>query len=53
MLGDAGFDVGTAPVGVSARNSVHALVETATVNGSIMGVIQAAGVSPTQSFLLI
>jgi hypothetical protein len=30
---DAGFDVGTATVDVSSRESVHALVETATTLG--------------------
>jgi NAD(P)-dependent dehydrogenase (short-subunit alcohol dehydrogenase family) len=46
---DAGFDVTTATVDVSERESVHALVETATNLGDITGVIHAAGVSPTQA----
>lgn len=49
VLGDAGFEVSTATVDVSSRQSVHALVETATTLGSITGVIHAAGVSPTQA----
>ena len=49
VLSDAGFDVSTASVDVSSRQSVHALVETATAIGAITGVIHAAGVSPTQA----
>ena len=49
VLGDAGFKVSTATVDVSSRQSVHALVQTATVIGAIAGVIHAAGVSPTQA----
>ena len=49
ILGDAGFEVSTATVDVSSRQSVHALVETATVLGDTTGVIHAAGVSPTQA----
>ncbi len=49
VLSDAGFEVSTATVDVSLRKSVHALVETATVIGTITGVIHAAGVSPTQA----
>jgi NAD(P)-dependent dehydrogenase (short-subunit alcohol dehydrogenase family) len=49
VLGDAGFEVSTAIVDVSSRKSVHALVETATAIGTIIGVIHAAGVSPTQA----
>lgn len=48
-LRDAGFDVSTTTVDVSSRKSVHSLVETATVIGSITGVIHAAGVSPSQA----
>ena len=43
---DAGFEVSTAIVDVSSRESVHALVETATALGDVTGVIHAAGVSP-------
>ena len=49
ILSDAGFEVSTATVDVSSRQSVHALVETATVLGDITGMIHAAGVSPTQA----
>ena len=49
FLGDAGFEVSTAIVDASSRESVHALVETATAVGTIAGVIHAAGVSPTQA----
>jgi len=49
VLSDAGFEVSTATVDVSSRQSVHALVVTATAIGSITGVIHAAGVSPTQA----
>ena len=49
VLSDAGFEVSTATVDVSSRQSVHALVEAATAIGSITGVIHAAGVSPTQA----
>ena len=49
VLSDAGFEVSTAIVDVSARKSVHALVETATAIGAITGLIHAAGVSPTQA----
>jgi len=49
VLDDAGFEVSTTIVDVSSRQSVHALVETATAIGSVTGVIHAAGVSPTQA----
>ena len=49
VLGDAGFEASTATVDVSSRQSVHALVETATAIGPVTGVIHAAGVSPTQA----
>lgn len=42
VLGDAGFEVSTATVDVSSRQSVHALVETAAATGTITGVIHAA-----------
>jgi NAD(P)-dependent dehydrogenase (short-subunit alcohol dehydrogenase family) len=48
-LSDAGFDVTTATVDVSSRVSVHALVEAATALGEVVGVIHAAGVSPSQA----
>src|SRR5215211_7580771 len=49
VLGNAGFEVSTATVDVSSRESVHALVETATALGDVTGVIHAAGVSPSQA----
>lgn len=49
VLENAGFEVSTSVVDVSSRQSVHALVETATEKGDIHGVIHAAGVSPTQA----
>jgi NAD(P)-dependent dehydrogenase (short-subunit alcohol dehydrogenase family) len=48
-MSDAGFDVSTATVDVSSRESVHALVETAAGFGDITGLIHAAGVSPSQA----
>lgn len=51
VVANAGFEVSTAVVDVSSRQSVHALVETATAIGAITGVIHAAGVSPTQASL--
>jgi NAD(P)-dependent dehydrogenase (short-subunit alcohol dehydrogenase family) len=49
VMFDAGFDVSTATVNVSSRESVHALVETATGFGDVTGLIHAAGVSPSQA----
>jgi len=49
VLSDAGFEVSTATVDVSSRESVRALVQTATALGEITGVIHAAGVSPSQA----
>ena len=49
VLRNAGFDVSTATVDASARESVHALAETATTFGDISGLIHAAGVSPSQA----
>jgi NAD(P)-dependent dehydrogenase (short-subunit alcohol dehydrogenase family) len=46
---DAGFDVSTATVDVSSRESVHALVEESLGFGDITGLIHAAGVSPSQA----
>ncbi|ANI77869.1 MULTISPECIES: SDR family oxidoreductase [Sphingobium] len=48
-LSDAGFEVTTATVDVSSRQSVEALVRQATGMGDITGLIQAAGVSPSQA----
>jgi len=48
-LEDAGFEVSTAKVDVSSRDSVQALVAIASGIGEISGLIHAAGVSPTQA----
>lgn len=49
VLSDAGFDVSTAVVDVSSRESVRALVETSAAAGELTGVIHSAGVSPSQA----
>jgi NAD(P)-dependent dehydrogenase (short-subunit alcohol dehydrogenase family) len=49
VLADAGFKVTTATVDVSSRADVDALVATATALGPVTGLIQAAGVSPSQA----
>src|SRR5690242_10721825 len=49
VLSKAGFEVSTATVDVSSRESVHSLVETATKIGNVTGLIHAAGVSPSQA----
>ena len=49
VLRNAGFEVSTATVDVSSRQSLHTLVETATALGDVTGVIHAAGVSPSQA----
>ena len=49
VFANAGFDVSTATVDVSSRESVHALVQAATALGEVTGVIHAAGVSPSQA----
>jgi NAD(P)-dependent dehydrogenase (short-subunit alcohol dehydrogenase family) len=49
VLSEAGFEVSTAIVDVSSRESVKALVETATAIGGVTGLIHAAGVSPSQA----
>ncbi|NNN08225.1 MAG: SDR family oxidoreductase [Acidimicrobiaceae bacterium] len=46
---NAGFEVSTATVDVSSRDSVNSLVRKATSFGSITGMIHAAGVSPSQA----
>ena len=45
VMRDAGYDVSTETVDVSARESVSALVKKATGSGDVTGVIHAAGVS--------
>src|SRR6195952_1299811 len=49
VLSDAGFEVSTATVDVSSRQSVRALAETAAALGPVTGLIHAAGVSPSQA----
>ncbi len=49
LLADAGFSVSTASVDISKRDSIEALVATATGLGDVTGVIHAAGVSPSQA----
>jgi NAD(P)-dependent dehydrogenase (short-subunit alcohol dehydrogenase family) len=49
ILSNAGFEVSTATIDVSARDSVHGLVQSATDLGDVTGVIHAAGVSPSQA----
>lgn len=49
VLSDAGFMVSTATVDVASRKSVHALTEAAKTIGPVVGLIHAAGVSPSQA----
>jgi NAD(P)-dependent dehydrogenase (short-subunit alcohol dehydrogenase family) len=49
VLSEAGFEISTALVDVSSRESVYALAETANKIGSVYGLIHAAGVSPSQA----
>ncbi len=49
VLSNAGFEVSTATINVSSRESVRRLVREATALGDITGVIHAAGVSPSQA----
>src|SRR5829696_2179423 len=49
VMSDAGFEVSTTTVDVSSRASVHELVQAATALGDVVGVIHAAGVSPSQA----
>lgn len=49
ILSDAGFTVSITIADISSRESVQSLVATAASIGKIMGVIIAAGVSPTQA----
>jgi NAD(P)-dependent dehydrogenase (short-subunit alcohol dehydrogenase family) len=48
-LSDAGYEVSTAQVDISSRESIHALVERAVSMGSVTGLVHAAGVSPSQA----
>jgi NAD(P)-dependent dehydrogenase (short-subunit alcohol dehydrogenase family) len=49
VLSNAGYDVTVATVDVSSRKDVQALVETATGLGPVIGLVHAAGVSPSQA----
>jgi len=49
VLSNAGFEVSTATVNVSSRESIQKLVGAATSVGEVTGVIHAAGVSPSQA----
>jgi NAD(P)-dependent dehydrogenase (short-subunit alcohol dehydrogenase family) len=49
VLSNAGFEVSTATIDVSSRESVHKLAQAATALGDVTGVIHAAGVSPSQA----
>jgi NAD(P)-dependent dehydrogenase (short-subunit alcohol dehydrogenase family) len=49
LLADAGFDVSTAVVDLASRASVEALRDRAVALGSITGLVQAGGVSPSQA----
>ena len=48
-LSEAGFDVSVAVADITSRESVRALVDTATSFGTVTGLIHAAGVSPSQA----
>jgi NAD(P)-dependent dehydrogenase (short-subunit alcohol dehydrogenase family) len=49
VLRNAGYEASVATVDVSSRQAVHALVNTAAKLGDVIGMIHAAGVSPTQA----
>jgi NAD(P)-dependent dehydrogenase (short-subunit alcohol dehydrogenase family) len=49
VLSEAGFEVSTAVVDVTSRESVQALVKAAAEIGEITGLIHAAGVSTSQA----
>ena len=49
VLSEAGFEVSTTTVDISSRESIGQLVEKAVSLGEIFGLIQAAGVSPSQA----
>lgn len=48
-LTNAGFEVSSAAVDISSRESVQALVNNAKELGTITGLIHAAGISPSQA----
>jgi NAD(P)-dependent dehydrogenase (short-subunit alcohol dehydrogenase family) len=47
VMRNAGFDVHTATVDVSSRESVHALVQVATTLGDVTGVCESRWVGPS------
>lgn len=49
QLVDGGFDVCATQVDIASRASVQALVEQAQALGPVTGLVQAAGVSPSQA----
>jgi len=49
VLRNAGYEASVATVDVSSREAVHALVNAAAKLGEVIGLIHAAGVSPTQA----
>ena len=49
VMANAGYEVSIATVDMSSRQAVRALVVTATVLGKIVGLIHAAGVSPSEA----
>lgn len=49
VMSDAGFEVSTATVDISSRESVREVVEAATRLGSVTTLVHAAGVSPSQA----
>jgi NAD(P)-dependent dehydrogenase (short-subunit alcohol dehydrogenase family) len=49
VLANAGYEVSTASVDVSSRDTVDAFVRTAIGLGGVTGLIHAAGVSPSQA----
>jgi NAD(P)-dependent dehydrogenase (short-subunit alcohol dehydrogenase family) len=49
VMSNAGFEVSTATVDISSRESIHELALSATKLGELTGVIHAAGVSPSQA----
>jgi NAD(P)-dependent dehydrogenase (short-subunit alcohol dehydrogenase family) len=48
-LSNAGFEVSTATVNISSRESVHALVQTAAALGDVTGVITPPASPPAKS----
>jgi len=49
IMANAGYEVSVTTVDASSREAVRALVEKATDIGDVMGLIHAAGVSPSQA----